>query len=400
MDIGKAPTSWRSVKSLEAAKELVDYGAIISWKDMKSIRKELNKEDQLELVRHFAVRLAERVENRLPEEIILESLLVFLAHTQDDEVLAAFLGELLVQPNRVEACFLLVELAITSEITEEEHDEDIFALAVALICELGLGIQNMVHGEYGADFEEAPKLIDHIATYLLSVSNHSNNCVRLSLLNYFGEVARYSNDMNGFNRIMNRFGHTVLEHLFLLLFNKRSEAIALQFLLDNIPFVLQADNQSQRILHQTWKFYMLKKPERFSLFLQTLAKHLKELPESESDQPKRIYMQHLAMLLKVASEVNHRDLGREIMCAMVSFAEDSYKDEIVNMVIQDQSIRGSFRDLLERLNNAKDFDQVIDGTPNFRSSKRGRKPSFARTDSLKTINQVSFLGQQQVERAG
>lgn len=277
--VNDLPASWRSVKGLEEAKQLVDFGILLAWKDMKHVRKVLSDDELQDLVRYFAVRLAERVENRLPEEILIESVLIVMANTEDEEILNSFLEELLHQPNRMEACFTLVELAITAEISDIDHIDDIFAFAVALICELGNIIQT-VEKEYPGELgDKSRKLLEHITTYLLSVSNSNNNCIRLSLIQYFGSLEKGLNHKPGFNRIMGRFGHTILEHLFTLLFNKKTEAVALQFLLDNIPYVLEADNHSQRILHETWKYYMLKKPERFALFIQTLTKHLVELPE-------------------------------------------------------------------------------------------------------------------------
>src|SRR5690606_18318848 len=106
-------------------------------------------------------------------------------------------------------------------------------------------------------------LLDHIATFLLSVSNANSSCIRLSLLHYFGVCERHSEQKVCFNRIMGRFGHTVLDHLFNLLFRKRSEAVALQYLVENLPHVLEADRHAQKIVHETFKFYMLKQPERF-----------------------------------------------------------------------------------------------------------------------------------------
>ena len=59
------------------------------------------------------------------------------------------LQEILEQPNRIESCTTLVELAITAEVSDAEHSDEIFAIAVALICELG----NMVRQFQGHDVD-------------------------------------------------------------------------------------------------------------------------------------------------------------------------------------------------------------------------------------------------------
>lgn len=386
--------NWKTIKTLEQAKELVDYGVLLTWRDMKSIAKVFNESEQQALVRHFAIRLGERVSDRFSEEILIETLLIWLAHGATEPIFNAFLEELLLQPNAAEACNTLVEVAITVEISDLSHQEDIFAMAVALICELGLAVQS-IKRQYPEEFPHADKLLSNIATYLLSVSNSSNNCIRLSLIHYFGVTEHASPAKPGFNRVLGRFGHTVMEHLFSLLFNKKTEAVALQYLLENIPYVLEADAQSQKILHETFKFYMLKRPERFALFVQTFTKYLQGLDAETVRGAMRTYMQHLGVLLRVASEVNHKDLGRELMLALGSFEDSPDRQEIIEQILRDPSMRPSFQESIKKLQHSATLEE----TGAFRSSKRGRKPSFAKTGALKTIDQVSFLGTQQAARA-
>lgn len=396
--MNESSSSWKAVKALDDAKALVDQGVLLSWKDVRSLKKSLDVNARQELVRYFAITLAERVESRLPEEILIESLLIFLANSQEEVILNAFLDELVHQPNPTEACEILVELAIAAEISDTEHYEDIFSIAVALICELGNLVQVMSKSQEDT-YLDVVKVLDHISTYLLSVSNSNNNCIRLSLVHYFGALEAGQSHKPGFNRIMGRFGHTVLEHLFTLLFNKKTEAVALQFLLDSTPYILEADNHCQKILHETWKFYMLKKPERFALFIQTLTHHLVSQPTSQVTQARKIFLQHLGVLLKIVSEVNHKDLGREIMCAIGAFGEEPFRNELLAILTRDQGLRENFRLVVGKLVDAENAEQVLDEADGFRSSKRGRKPSFAKTDKTKPIYQATFLGHQVIAKA-
>lgn len=391
--------SWKSVANLEEAKQLIDMGSLLIWKDFKQARKAMDDQQLQELVRYAAARLSERVESRLPEEILIESLLIIFANCQNEDVLVAFLHEILEQENRIDACTILVELAITVEVSDAEHSEEIFAIAVALICELGSMIRQIQLQTPKEAGLPAARLLDRISTYLLSVSNSNDNCIRLSLLHYFGNLEKGKTHKSGFNRIMGRFGHTVLEHLFTLLFNKKTEAVALQFLLENIPHILEADDHTQTILQETWKHYLLKKPERFALFIQALSQHLLAMPDAEAKVCRKVYLQHLALLLKKVAEVDHRELGREILGAMASFSAEPYFKELVQMIIRDQSIRESFRILVTKLANASNVESVLEEADSFRSSKRGRKPSFAKTDKTRVIYQVKFLGTQQAAKA-
>ena len=396
--IGENPVNWKGISSENQAKNLIDRGILLTWKDARQLKKNLSAEDQRSILKYMAVTLAERVEGRLPEEILIEGLLIMLVNSNDDDCVDIFLGELFRQPNREEAFMTLVKIAVTSDISEVDHEDEIFSMAVALICELGLAIHS-INREYPDEIRSADKLLSHVTTYLLSVSNSNNNCIRLSLINYFGKTENNLGSRPAFNRILGRFGHTILEHLFSLLFTKKTEAIALQYLLENIPFVLEADNESQKILHETWKYYMLKKPERFSLFMQILSHHIRDNILENDRNCRKVFLQHLAILLKVASDINHRNLGREIIKTIALFSDDPFQDELIEKILKDHSIRKSFQKLLMILSESSTNNHsALEEKIGFRSSRRGRKPSFAKTQEIGTIHQITYLGHKNIAK--
>jgi hypothetical protein len=382
------PTSWKGTRSAEAAAQLIDYGVMLRWRDMRTIKRTLTDEEQKQIMKHFAKRVVERADERLQMEILVESALVWLANASDENLLYAFLEEFFAQPGADAAAWHMVEIALTVEVSENAHDEDIFEMAVALVCELGTSVQEYEQ-EYPGEFSKAHALLDHIATYLLSVSNANSSCIRLSLLHYFGVTEHVKNTRNCFNRIMSRFGHTVLDLLFSLLFRKRSEAIALQYLLENLPFILTADRHSQKIVFETFKFYMLKQPERFTLFIQAFSDHLISKDESY-DTARQVFLQHLGALLTVVSEVNHAQLGRELLVAVVKFNDSPFCQNFTKFIIEESNLRTPYKDLLNQLLEGHGKEKKDSNL--FRSSKRGRKPSFARVDGIGTMRQVNYLG--------
>jgi hypothetical protein len=391
--------SWKHIKSLDDAKHLVDTGVVLTWKDMRAVAKILDEEKSSELVRYVAIRLAERVESRLPEEILIESLLVFMVNISSENVLNAFLDELLDQPNALEACLTLVQLSLTAELSESDHSSDLFAFAVALICELGSAIHHINAGGEGQQSQEVEELLSQISTYLLSISNSNNNCIRLSLVQYFAAIESQDENSKGFNRIFGRFGHTVLEHLFTLLFTKKTEGVALQYLLDNLPAILAADNHAQRIFHESCKYYMLKKPDRFALFIQTAADHLIGITNRRGKAIKETFMQHIALLIKVVSGVNHRSLGRELMCVLASFENTDFRKQLVRQIAGDTNVRESFRGAIKQLLDSDDTNGIIKKFDNFRAGKRGRKPSFSKAPVSRPIYQATYLASQPGSRA-
>jgi hypothetical protein len=395
------PAQWKSAEDLGACKFLVDRGVVLPWSEAKRLHKALSVRDMELLVSHLAVRMSERLDNRLAQEIIVECLIVLLANGSHEQILASFLETLLMQPRADEASAKVVEIALTTEPSESEHDDIVFSMSVSLVCELGLAIKDFTKA-FPGQMPNAEKLLGHISTYLLSVSNTNNNAIRLSLLNYFGAIESGRTTRDGFNKVMGRFGHTVLEHLFYLLFRKKSEAIALEYLLENTPFVLEGDRHAQRIVHETWKFYMLKNPDRFGLFIQTFAAHLASTRETRPElATARInFCQHMGVLLTVVSKVNHKELAREIICALVLFRNDPNCAQTLTQMTSMAGLRDNIRALIKQVQDEKiDVNRVIETASRFVHTKRGRKPSFARSSGLLTVNQVHFLGQQPSAKA-
>ena len=386
---------WRSVKSLEEAIHLVESSALLPWKDAKVVKKALDHHDQCELIKAFVSELDKKHEDRLGSEIAIESLLVLLSHGLDERLVATLFDTLL-DKCHIETMKVFVEIALTSEVTESSHDSQIFAAAVALISEFGVYLSNR-HSNEPTELPETPRLLDHITTYLLSVSNNNSNWIRLSLLHFFGTTCARQGDNTPFNRIMSRFGHTVMDHLFALLFYKKTEGVALQFIIENLPYVLDADSHAQKILHQTFKYYMLKKPERFALFVQAFVDTL--LAQKGSSQVRQqVFLQHLGALFAIVSEVNHRQLARDLALAIQKFHANPYQEHLVAQVLEGKHIRPLFKQLLTSAAHAPEEGYNIEAIAQFRSSKRGRKPSFSRVEPMGTLGQVAFLGNAELLR--
>jgi hypothetical protein len=391
-DTADVKNSWKGVSTVDEVKQLVDYGILLKWREMRTLKRNFTEAQQCDIIRHMTKRMCERSESRLSAEIVIESFLIWVSTAASEALVDAFLDQMFDEPGRESASRTLVEVALTSEVTDNGHDEQIFSTAVILICELGLAIYTFDRDNPN-NFPGAKKLLEHIATYLLSVSNHNNSRIRLSLMHYFGRTTANIEDKVSFNRVMSRFGHTILDQLFSQLFDKRSEAIALRFLLDNLPFVLQGDIHSQKILHETLKYYMLKQPERFALFMHAFVDHVKIFAkEHQNKKARTCLLQHLGALLNLVSEVNHRILGREILVAICRFENDAFRDALLNQIAKEATMRPSFKELLLQIRGVNSVAELENAAAKFGATKRGRKPSFAKVGYIGTMDQVTFLG--------
>ena len=386
--------SWRDVNEISMAKRAIDTGLLLDWNEAKVVLKVLDLETQKQVVGHIAERLGERFQDRLATEILIETLLILLTTSGKEVLMIQFLDSCINSDEFEHLAKVFVEVSLSTEVGDDDREIALRSTAVALICELGFCIQQ-IEEETPGQLERGSALLDHIATYLLSVGNSSIQSVRLSLLRYFSTTEYGTSNKPGFSKIMGRFGHSMYDSLFQLLFNKKSESTALQYLLDNLPTALEAIGDSQPILHETFKQYMLKYPERFSLFMHELGQRVLSLSPS-SDKlcaSAESYYKHLVALYKVTSDLDHKSLGREVLSEIFRFEEQSGCQKFSTELQKSTQLRKAFRELV--VSHRKDCTNSSKPSivSQFRVSKRGRKPTLSKRSEVGFLEQVLQLSQ-------
>ena len=392
----KKSLSWKNVTEITSAKKLVDMGYLLPWNEGRSITKVLGDDGCSELVKYIATRLGDRFSDRLAAEILVESLYAILTAASSEKIMIAFLEELFNSDQFENVTRHLVEISLGGEVADDELSKSVVSAAVALICEIGLNIQRVEEEDPGR-IEKGKALSDHIAAYLLSVSNTNVQAVRLSLLRYFSQIEYGQTNKTNYTRLMGRFGHSIMEALFQQLFVKKSERIAVQFLLENLPCALEAGNDTQKILHETFKQHMFKESERFCLFMHELGSHLISISqENKLCHAAESYARHLIALFKVTSDLGHKELGREVLQEIHKFSTFGDIKQWIKSLETSAEIRRTFRDL------ALDYRvKVVESgkggkvISQFRMSKRGRKPSLSKGD-FGFLEQVTTLGEYEV----
>ena len=288
----------------------------------------------------------------------------------------------------------LVELLLSMEVIVERHGE-LFVSAVSLICGLGLLVHEIFQ-VYPEKLVGAEKILVHVSNYLLSISNVNSYSVRLCLVNYFG-ITENPTNKSGFNRLMNRFGFTILEYLFRSLFHKKTEGVALQFIRRNIPYMLEGDFGCQRILNETLRTYMLKQPDRFVLFIRDFAQTMAGLEDSRFVAAKETFLRHMGQLLRAASVVNHHKLASEITKAIMVIESVAFREELLDTIVQGKAVRKGIREVVINTihgngEGESEGDSQREDLALIRATRRGRKPCFTEVEELNTLQQVAFLG--------
>lgn len=379
-------TKWKSVKTLKQAYELMDDGILITWEELQTVTKQMRTDQQVKVVQHFVKSICEKNHDRLICEILTENLLLWLAFSEKDQYLKAAVSQFFEEEHAAEGCMKIVEIALSSEVTDSYHQDHVYAAAVLLICDVGKTIvQRELIGK--PVFERSSHVLSQITIYLLSVSNINNYVIRLSLIHYFGFMSQQGKSRAEFERVLNRFGYTVLDFLFTLLFKKKSEGVALQYLLENIPFIFDVEAPTQRIIHEVFKYNLLKQPDRFSLFLQALGTRV--LNEDVSSVARKAFLQHLGGLLQVVAKLKNKPLIYNIISCIYR-SRDPYLSVVSEHIQREDLLDQDIKDFARALSEGT---KLNDDPLNFlRSHKRGRHPSFQQLKPLESFDQVVKLG--------
>jgi hypothetical protein len=109
----------------------------------------------------------------------------------------------------------------------------------------------------------------------------------------------------------------------------------------------------------------------------------------------------MGAMMRVVSNVNHKNLARELLNAVVKFHNWPIFAEVIDSIRSDEEIRRQFVVFLERalieIGEVKETEN--DKVVAIRMSKRGRRPSFSKGETLGTMNQVAYLGGIEIQRA-
>ena len=387
---------WKKVKTTRLAMSLIDRGILLPWSDIKRLHSRFSHSEQLLLIRYFAINLAKPNTSHVHREKTVESLLIWLEYSRDDSLVQAFVE----QSGKMDFHTLVRDLTfitLSQDIFTANKGNNLYSMGISLVCELGNYLNNMqVSSKKQRKKKEA--LGSYVATYLLSVSNINHEKVRLSLFSYFSSICHTESGGKFFNKIMHRFGYTVLDYLFSQLFNKKSEAMALEYLFRYLPKVLHGKHFTHKTLHLIFRCLMYRYPDRFTLFLRTFTEQMLVRWRAEGVMEKKVscsWFKHLVFLYPLVSEMNRRNLVPEFLEMLRNFTHSEFHEKVLDELQGMDILRPYFAVHLTacRDNLYSNEGKVIPLGAKI-TKKRGRRPALAKvSEPVSTCKIILFLTQ-------
>ncbi|MDD9952466.1 MAG: hypothetical protein OXT67_12970 [Zetaproteobacteria bacterium] len=391
---------WKSCTTPDEAHICLATGVIMTSTEARKIGKKWDDQTRMELVEVFVEVFCKRIAIGIGSGDVIENLVIWLFQHPMGPHIDHLLVKLVQEDVTGNRACQFSDIVIGLEYQEHSHSEEHFAYSIALLCELGLYLMQ-AHQSETLDVHQTSirkESVKHVTTHLISASNQSHMSIRLSLWHYFSKAVGLHYSQQDLDRIMCRFGHTIIDYVFMRLFDKKSENISLTFLLENLPLALNGSAESQAILHESLKSHLLKQTDRFVLFLQQFTDHITVKFHSQREIGET-WLKHLVALFQIAIELNHRHLARDLILIMYKTRQEIYFEPIIKL-LEKIHMKPIYQEMLTKLKDAESLQKLESKIHNFKAPKRGRKPSFSNPSQIHSLGQVALLGGLDIPKAG
>ncbi len=210
-----------------------------------------------------------------------------------------------------EVAISLLEIADT-ELNDPTTKLPIAEAALVILTEFGLLLANQ-QGKSALDHKGASHVVEYISTSLLARSNVNSTAMRIALVHFLASCEPDRKSTQQLNRVISRFGHSLLEEMLKAFFDdKRKLTAAFFFLVEHLSSFFAASPKLAEMSHEVLKHYMLKYPSEFPTFL---ASYSEGVPKDVHTLT--LATKHFALLQRAAIDVYQRQLAESIGQVMI-----------------------------------------------------------------------------------
>jgi hypothetical protein len=271
-------------------------------------------ENRAKIVEHAAARL----KNLHAEQKHLEGpiwlVAAGLSHERDWDTSVLFLRAILdvsSDPDFYKEVAMAMLHLSDVELSDHKGKNVIGQAILVLVTEFGLMVAENARAS-NLDPQGAAFVVEYVTTSLLARSNVNSNAIRVSLLHYLTKCPLNANTSSQLNRVISRFGQSLLDDLLQAFFEqKKRGTAAFFFLAEHLSTFFTAAPALAEMSHSVLRHYMLKHPDEFPGFMASYSDWV-----SREHLTLSMTAQHLALLIKSAADVSQKQLA-ENLCAVL-----------------------------------------------------------------------------------
>jgi len=273
-----------------------------------------SQESREVIVRHAAKRMKTLYEQQKHLEAPIWLVAAGLAHEKDWDTSLLFLRVLMETSHDAD---FYKEIAVAMlhlsdlELTDQRSKNTIGQAILVLVTEFGLMVAEQ-GGKSGLDPQGAARVVEYVTTSLLARSNVNNNAIRVSLLHYLSKNPLNMNTSSQLNRVISRFGQSLLDDLLNAFFEqKKRGTAAFFFLAEHLSTFFTAAPALAEMSHSVLRHYMLKHPDEFPSFMASYSEWV-----SREHLTLSMTAHHIALLIRAAADVSQKQLA-ESLCSVL-----------------------------------------------------------------------------------
>jgi hypothetical protein len=259
--------------------------------------KSLGLEGRIQLMGSFSEVMLERFSQKKPFSDLTLLIVAVVSMEPDWESSLELLKKISQEAKSID--FLkdfainLVDIA-DHEINSKNHKIPLAQCALVLLTEFGLHIADS-SGKNTLPPKELSHIVEFITTSLLARSNINHSAVRVALVHYLASFPISHKSSLQLNRVISRFGQTLLDELLRAFFeDKRKGNAAFFYLVEHLNCFFSSSPALAEMSHGTLKHYMFKYSEDFHLFLESYVECMKKSLEVSMNATKHITLLALA----------------------------------------------------------------------------------------------------------
>ena len=256
-----------------------------------------------------------------------------------------------------------------------------------LLFQIGESISLLLEKKELSNKKKIEEYQGKITSLLSSLSNINDSQARIIILQYFCQVPRTDPDSINFNKVISRFGSTILESLLKVSEKRVVNKVASNFLLDNLMSVVEkGDQNAQKMLHDMFKNNMVDNPQRIFIILKKLLECCNNKEKEQIIKTK--LNKHIELLTISAIQLKYRVAIREL----TSHYYHSDKIEEFNLILNSLSkTETADKNLVHNLvgiinqKEHKDFKKKLNL---FSPPRKGRRISFPKSIKMDKTMQI------------
>jgi hypothetical protein len=272
--------------------------------------KSLNLEGRLALMHDYSGKMQLRYENSLPFADLTLLLVGTVAAESDWESSLELLQHVALNAKSAEYLkdFALNLVDISgNEISGKNSKIPLAQCALVLLSEFGLNIAQ-VSGKTVLSPKDLSYVVDFVTSNMLAKSNVNHSAVRVALVHYLASFPVTQQSSLQLNRVISRFGQTLLDELLKAFFeDKRKGNAAFFFLVEHLNSFFSSSPALADMAQGTLKHYMFKYPDSFPDFVASYLECMKKSYDVSYNSTK-----HLTLLAMASTTISQDALGVQL----------------------------------------------------------------------------------------